>query len=67
MDSWFLFCFFFKPQKNYIAAWEADKVKIHLTPDIPELLLSKTNAYNISKVSFSLYSNSLETVAESLA
>uniref|UniRef100_A0A667ZUR1 Nebulin n=1 Tax=Myripristis murdjan TaxID=586833 RepID=A0A667ZUR1_9TELE len=40
----------FSLQKDYVAAWEADKVKTHVTPDLPELLLSKANAYNISKV-----------------
>nr|XP_046260998.1 nebulin isoform X25 [Scatophagus argus] len=36
-------------KRNYIAAWEADKIKTHITPDLPELLLSKANAYNISR------------------
>ncbi|XP_054602616.1 nebulin isoform X5 [Nothobranchius furzeri] len=35
-------------KRNYISAWEADKLKTHVTPDLPELLLSKVNAYNIS-------------------
>ncbi|XP_038577044.1 nebulin isoform X13 [Micropterus salmoides] len=46
-------------KRNYIAAWEADKVKNHVSPDLPELLLSKANAYNISK---KLYREDVEKI-----
>ncbi|KAG7502441.1 nebulin isoform X14 [Solea senegalensis] len=35
-------------KRNYIAAWEADKTKTNLPADMPEILLSRANAYNIS-------------------
>uniref|UniRef100_A0A3B5MMJ2 Nebulin n=1 Tax=Xiphophorus couchianus TaxID=32473 RepID=A0A3B5MMJ2_9TELE len=38
-------------KKNYIAAWEADKLKTHMIPDLPEILLSRSNAYNITSLS----------------
>ncbi|XP_049340916.1 nebulin isoform X46 [Astyanax mexicanus] len=36
-------------QRQYISAWEADKVKIHINPDTPEILLSKANAITNSR------------------
>ncbi|XP_030641691.1 nebulin [Chanos chanos] len=46
-------------KRKYIEAWEADKVKVHVTPDLPELLLSKANAANISK---KLYRQAVEDI-----
>eukprot|EP00064_Thunnus_orientalis_P007450 superscaffoldBa00000830_g7470 len=39
-------------KKKYISAWEADKVKNHVPHDMPELLLAKANAHNISKYKY---------------
>lgn len=38
-------------QHKYKEAWEEDKKKVHITPDIPQIALAKVNAFNLSDVS----------------
>uniref|UniRef100_A0A8C1U0K1 Nebulin n=1 Tax=Cyprinus carpio TaxID=7962 RepID=A0A8C1U0K1_CYPCA len=46
-------------QRQYHAAWESDKVKIHIPADTPEIVLSSANAMNNSR---KLYRQAVEDI-----
>nr|XP_024661293.1 nebulin isoform X2 [Maylandia zebra] len=46
-------------KRTYVAAWDAEKIKVHVPPDTPELLLAKANAYNISQ---KIYKEAVEDI-----
>ncbi|XDV30580.1 hypothetical protein PO909_033468 [Leuciscus waleckii] len=46
-------------QRQYHAAWEADKIKIHIPPDTPEIVLSRANAITNSR---KLYRQAVEDI-----